>query len=101
MSAIAVHHTPTTDRPWDGPAATAAAPASRAVLRYMHAWVDPTGDPDTKAAYALPHHGPRSGAPAVLPGVRNALARLPQSRIPAADRPAVESHLRAHLEDAE
>ena len=97
---MATHHTPTTERPWDGPATTAAASPDRALLRHMHAWMDPDGDPETKAAYALPHHGPRMGSPAVLPAVRNALARLPQSRIPDADKAAVEAHLQAHLEDA-
>lgn len=100
MPAIAPHDTPVVDRPWDGPAAVAAAPNDRDVLRYMHAWYDPDGDPDVKATYALPHHGPRRGSPAVLAAVRNALARLPQSRIPQADWDAVRRHLQAHLERA-
>jgi hypothetical protein len=81
MPAIPSHSTATTERPWDGPAATARASNDAAVLRYMHAWRDPSMDPDVKAAYALPHHATMSG-PAVLPAVRNALARLSQSRIP-------------------
>jgi hypothetical protein len=66
----------------------------------MHAWTDPDMDSDVKAAYKFPHHAPRVGSPAVLPAVRNALARLSQASIPAADRAAVERHLRRHLEDA-
>lgn len=101
MPAIPPHDTSTAERPWDGPAAVAAAPNEERVLRYMHAWRDPDADPDAKAAYALPHHGPRVGSPAVLPAVRNALARLSQSRIPRADWDAVRRHLESHLADAD
>lgn len=98
MSAIPVHRTPVVEREWDGPATVANAPNEPAILRYMHAWMDADADATTKAAYALPHHAPRLGSAAVLPAVRNALARLPQmDRISAADKPAVAEHLRAHL----
>jgi len=104
MPAIAPHDTPVVDRPWDGPAAVAAAPNDREVLRYMHAWVDPEGDPDAKSSYKLPHHGPRVGAPANLAACRAGLAVLGGARggvaIPAADRDEVSRHLRAHLGDA-
>lgn len=103
MPAIAPHETPTVDRPWDGPAAVAAAPADREVLRYMHAWYDPDGDPDAKGTYRFPHHGPRVGAAANLPACRAGLAVLGGARggtdIPSADRDGVARHLRAHLED--
>lgn len=100
--AIAAHSTPTVDdEPWDGPGAVAEAPNDAEVLRYMHAWVDPNGDPDTKQAYSFPHHGPRQGAAANLNAVRNALARLPQADIPDGDRDRVEAHLRRHLDDAD
>lgn len=101
MPAIGPHRTSTTEREWDGPAAVAAAPDDPAVLRYMHAWRSADGDPDVKASYKMPHHGPRQGSPAVMPAVRNALARLSQTQLPAADRAAVERHLRAHMEDAQ
>lgn len=101
MPAIPVHHTPTVDRPWDGTEAMAEAPNSAAVLRYMSAWVSADGDPDLKGSYALPHHEPRIGAPANLNAVRNALARLTQSRIPQSDYEGVRRHLEAHLEDAD
>lgn len=49
----------------------------------------------------LPHHFPpshRNANKASLAGVRNALARLPQTKgIPEADRSRIEAHLRAHL----
>jgi len=101
VPAVPPHRTRTVEREWDGPAAVAAAPNDAEVLRYMHAWRDPDGDPDTKAAWKFPHHGPRRGSPAVLPAVRNGLARLSQANIPASDRAGVERHLRAHLEDAQ
>lgn len=99
-AAIPSHSTPTADASWDGRAAVAACPSDRVVLRYMHAWVDSSGDPAEKKSYEFPHHEAHVGAAANLAGVRNALARLPQSDIPDADRAAVEAHLRRHLNDA-
>lgn len=96
--AIAVHHTPVTEGTWDGPAAVSAMPNDAAVLRYCHAWRDAEGDPNAKGTYKFPHHRTDDG-PAVLAGVRNALARLSNADIPDADRAGVERHLRAHLED--
>jgi hypothetical protein len=98
MPAIAPHDSPTTDREWDGPAAVAAAPNDAGVLRYMHAWYA-GANPDVKGSYRFPHHGPTRGSAAVLPGVRNALARVPQSNIPASEMEAVNRHLRGHLEE--
>lgn len=101
MPGLSVHNTDVTEREWDGPAAVAAAPNETPVLRYMHAWVEAGSDPEAKTSYKFPHHAPTVGSPAVLPAVRNALARLSQANIPAADRAAVERHLRAHLEAQE
>lgn len=99
--AIPAHSTSTdTDSEWDGQQAVADAPNDAEVLRYMHAWVDGDGDPDAKNSYSLPHHGPRTDAPANIAGVNNALARLAQSNIPSGDQDAVERHLRDHREDA-
>lgn len=101
MPAIRPHKTATdTEGSWDGPAEVAAAPEDEGVLRYMHAWVDPDADPDTKTAYKFPHHTAGDDTPAVIAGVNNALARLPQADIPEADRAGVEDHLRAHRKDA-
>lgn len=85
---------------WDGPKAVADAPNDRKVLRYMHAWVDENGDPDAKQSYKFPHHRPNVGSPAVIAAVNNALARLPNVKIPEADKAAVERHLRKHRQDA-
>lgn len=100
-SAIAAHDADVTDEEWDGPAAVADAPNDREVLRWMHAWVDPDGDPDAKASYKFPHHAAGADTAANLPAVRNGLARLPQADIPEEDRDGVERHLRAHLDDTD
>jgi len=78
----------------------AAAPEEEATLRYMHTWVDPDGDPETKSAYKFPHHKAGTDTAANIAGVNNALARLSQADIPDADRSGVEAHLRKHREDA-
>lgn len=101
MPGLPVHSTDVTERPWDGPAAVAAAPNDPEVLRYMHAWVEAEADPTAKTSYKFPHHAPNVGSPAVLPAVRNALARLSQANIPESDRAAVERHLRSHLDAQE
>lgn len=95
----AVHHTDTVDEEWDGPGSVSAMPAKAAVLKYCHAWVDDDGDADKKASYKFPHHK-TEGGPANLAACRNGLARLSSADIPDADRAGVESHLRAHLDDA-
>lgn len=100
-AAIAVHHTDTSEAAWDGPAAVAAMPNDASVLRYCHAWRDDNGAPDAKSSYKLPHHE-TDGGPAILPGVRNGLARLQQTKnIPQADLPGVMAHLEAHLTDGQ
>lgn len=101
MPGLSVHNVEVVEREWDGPATVAAAPNDESVLRYMHAWVEAGADPTAKTAYKFPHHAPNTGSAAVLPAVRNALARLSQANIPESDRAAVERHLRAHLEAQE
>jgi signal peptide peptidase SppA len=68
----------------------------------MYAWVDPSKDADTKAAYKFPHHFVSNGSvgAASANGVRAALARASQSatNIPAADVSGVKSHLQKHLD---
>lgn len=95
-------HSTATDKSssWDGPGAVAGAPNDPEVLAYMHAWRDPNGDPAAKSTYKFPHHPPRRGSAANITGVNNALSRLPQANIPAADRAGVERHLRRHRRDA-
>lgn len=110
MGAIAVHHTDTTDAAWDANAnlKRLGDEPGEQKLRAMHAWVDPDGDAETKAAYKFPHHMVSSGGEvgaantracsagiAVLNGARGG------ADIPSSDRQGVYSHLAAHLRDAD
>jgi ATP-dependent protease ClpP protease subunit len=107
-TASPVHHTATEDRPWDaGPnEKRLPSPMTLATAKKMYAWYDESQVEDgelPKTACKLPHHEVSSdGTPgaANLSGVRNALARLPQSDIPASQHDAVRRHLQAHLDDA-
>jgi ATP-dependent protease ClpP protease subunit len=107
--AIAVHHTPTVDTPWDGPAAVAAMPAEYADLHYCHAWQTAEADAsshtpgdgdvdDLKSSFKFPHHA-KDGGPANLGACRNGLARMSGADIPPADDAGVQAHLNAHLSD--
>lgn len=100
--AIPSHDTEVIDEPWDGPAEEAKIPndSGQSVLERMYAWRDGEADADAKAAYALPHHKvvDEEPGPANVRGVRNALARLPQSRVPSSEHPAVRRHLQVHLD---
>lgn len=98
MGAIPVHHTATTDTPWDGPAAVAAMPNKADVLKYCHAYVDSSGDPDVKASYTDPHHTTKGG-PANLAACRSGLAYLSKTQI--TDKAGVRAHLEAHLNDGD
>jgi ATP-dependent Clp protease protease subunit len=69
-------------------------------LHYMHAWVEAGGDPTLKQSYKFPHHKAGTDTAAVIAGVNNALARLSQANIPAADDAGVKAHLDAHRKDA-
>lgn len=108
--AIAPVSTATTDDEWDAAAneANLDNDAGAAVFRRAYAWLDPDGDPDTKAAYKFLHHVVAadgtvgaastvacSAGIAVLNGGRGG------ADIPASDRVGVHRHLAAHLADAD
>ncbi|MFF2383756.1 HK97 family phage prohead protease [Streptomyces sp. NPDC058108] len=98
---IPAHRTDVSTEPgFDRRGAAAGAFGNQAVLRYMHAWVDPAGDPERPESYRFPHHEPRIGAPANLSAVRHALSLLPQADMGADEKAAIERHLRRHLEEA-
>src|SRR5580765_4690841 len=103
VPAIPPHDTAVVDVPWDGPGSEAKIPndAGASTLRRMYAWVDPSKDADTKAAYKLAHHEVADGTPgaANVNGVRNALSRIPQMRprLSPADEAGVKAHLNRHL----
>lgn len=84
-----------TNTPWDGPEVVSHS-KGRAMLRLIHAWVDPSGDPEAKSSYKLPHHLPNGEV--VLRGVQAAMSRLMQAntQIPDADRQGVYNHLAKH-----
>lgn len=107
-TASPVHHTATEDRPWDAGPNEKRLPSPMTVktAKTMYAWYDESQVENgelPKSAAKLPHHEVSAdGTPgaANLSGVRNALARLPQSDIPASQHDAVRRHLQAHLDDA-
>ena len=80
---------------WDGPAEMAK--ASVADLKVMAAWMD-SANPDVKGSYKLPHHM-ADGHKTVWRGVANAASRLPGTKIPAKDKPGVQTHLGKHYAD--
>lgn len=98
--AIPPHRTPKApeDMEWDAAAVLRELPNDAKVLRMVHAWYDENKDPDTKAAYKLPHHLPDGRV--VLRGVMAAGAALMGARggvkIPAGDLPGVRKHLEVH-----
>ncbi|WAZ20174.1 HK97 family phage prohead protease [Streptomyces cinnabarinus] len=98
---IPAHGTAVSNEPgFDRRSAAAGGAGNQVVLRYVHAWVDPDGDPESADSYRFPHHEPRIGSPANLGAVRHALSLLPQADMPPEAKAAVETHLRRHLEDA-
>jgi HK97 family phage prohead protease len=100
-SQIPAHRTGVCTEPgFDRRGAAIGAAGNQTVLRYMHAWVDPSGDPEAPDSYRFAHHEPRIGAPANLAAVRHALSLLPQADMDADQKVAIERHLRRHLEDA-
>src|SRR5512146_2528709 len=110
MGAIGVHHTETTDESWDAGMMMGRMgdEPGKAKLRQMHAWVDPEGDPGTKAAYKFPHHmcGMDGAVGAAnMTACSAAIASLNGARggakIPDADRAGGHAHLAAHLKDGD
>lgn len=102
-AAIRPHETDVEVKAWN-PAQVVAdlADGQVADLRAVHAWVDPSGDPEMKSSYRFPHHhGP--GGPANVRACVAAIAALNSGRsgIPDADVKGVYEHLAAHLRDAD
>jgi len=107
-AAIAAHSTAVDDGPWDGATAERRLPESEASLRQAHAWVDPSGDPDTKSAYKFIHHdvdGDGDVGAANLVACSSGIGILNGGRggttIPAGDRRGVYDHLARHLRDGD
>lgn len=70
-------------------------------LRKAHAWVDATGDPESKGSYAFEHHHPDGSADlrACLRGIAHLNGAKGAPVIPDADRKGVYDHLAGHLAD--
>lgn len=104
--AVGSHSTSVKDGTWDAGAneGRLPSPVPVATVRKMYGWYDSGAAEDggiPKSGCKLPHHFVSSdGTPgaASINGVRNALARLPQTQgLSDAERKTVEAHLRAHL----
>lgn len=107
--AIPPHSTATVDAAFDGPAAEARIPndAGASTLRKMYAYVDPSKNPNTKAAYKYGHHQVSSDGKIGAANVRGCItgiAELNGARggpgVSDKDRPGVWKHLAKHLRDA-
>lgn len=108
-TAIAVHHTGTSDGAWDGPANEARLKLDESQTYYEHAfaWRDSAGDATKKASYRFIHHmvdeAGAVGAASIV-ACRAGIAVLNGARggtkIPLHDRQGVYNHLAAHLRDA-
>lgn len=70
-------------------------------LRKAHAWVDPSGDPESKGSYAFEHH--KADGSVDLREVLRGIAHLNGAKgapvIPEGDRAGVYAHLAEHLAD--
>lgn len=110
-TAVGPHETATKEGTWDAGVEEKRlpSPVPVAVARRMYGWYDASKVEDgavPKSACKLPHHFVSSGGEpgaASLNGVRNALARVPQTEgLSDAERATIERHLRSHLpEDAD
>lgn len=110
-SAVAVHDTPTTDGPWDGPEAVRRlpSPVPLGAARDVFAWIDLSEEEDgevPKFAGKLPHHTvSEDGTPgaANLSACSAGIGALHGARggvdIPESERRATYDHLAAHLRD--
>lgn len=108
--ALPPHGGATSEETWDGPAneANLSTDAGAATYRKAYAWVDPEGDPDTKAAYKFIHHHVSDdgevGA-ASLTACTTGIGVLNGGRggtnIPDGDRAGVYAHLARHLRDGD
>lgn len=107
--ALPIHHTETSDGPWDGPRneANLRNDGDADYYRQAYAWVDPDLNPDTKRAYKFIHHEISADGdvgPANIKACQIGIAVLNGARggadIPDSDREGVWEHLAAHLRDA-
>jgi len=108
--ALPVHHTDTSDGPWDGPQMRKNLRNDETAKYYRQAfaWVDPEGDPNVKSSYKFIHHEVNSDGEIGAANVRACVAGIAilngargGTTIPQADREGVYRHLAAHIRDAD
>jgi signal peptide peptidase SppA len=109
MPAFKVHHTATSDKPWDGPAnkKRVRSGEKRDYYGRIYAHYDPEGNEGAKETYSFIHHevaAEGTPGPANETACSTGIGVLNGGRggtvIPAADRAGVHAHLAAHLKDA-
>jgi HK97 family phage prohead protease len=105
--AIQYQETGTTDVNWDAGMMRRRVTASASPLRAMHAWVDSSGNPDSKGSYKFPHHMVAENGAVGAANVRACTAGIAVlnggrggSTIPDSDRQGVYAHLSHHIRDA-
>jgi len=102
-AAIRPHDTPVTAKTWKASTVVDGLDgATIADLRSVHAWGDPSGDPELKASYRFPHHhgpGEEANLRACYMGLHT--LNFGKAHIPDEDRPHVYAHLVAHLQDGD
>ena len=103
--AIPSHLTAWAEDAWDGNLMRTRIKGGAAMLRAVHAWVDPLGDPENKSSYKFLHHHigkNRKPGAANMRAIRTALSNLNARRtsIPETDRRGVYNHLARHLRDS-
>ena len=108
-NAIAPHKTATSDSTWDGPQAKSNLKLDQDENYYKkaYAWMDPEGDPKTKAAYKFIHHEVSDAGDigaANIKGCQSGIGVLNGgmggTTIPDADHQGVYNHLAKHIKDA-
>lgn len=111
-AAVGAHSTPTSDSPWDGPAAEKSLPSPMpvATARAFYAWIDDAAVSDemiTKVGGRFGHHEVADGTPgaANIKACQSGIGVLNGGRggttIPGVDIQGVYDHLASHLRDAD
>jgi signal peptide peptidase SppA len=110
MPAISVHHTATTDVPYDGATMerNLKLGGTEAYYRSAHSWQDPDKDPTLKGSYKGKHHMVAEDGTIGAANTRACSAVIGELNggrggfdVPAGDRPGIHAHVGAHLKDGE
>lgn len=108
--AIGRHKTALSDKAWDGPKnkRNLKKDAGPDYYKKAHAWIDPEGNPETKAAYKFIHHEVSSDGTIGAANIRACQATIAVlngarggTQIPDADKKGVWNHVAGHLKDGD